>query len=251
MTHLLLHSLLATQLLSASPEETHFIEAITKDDVAAVREALQKDPGLAQRAKTARGNSAVVAAAFLMEDGEYFYAPSKNEVLHEVLRRAPPVDAFEACVVGDLPRARAFLDKDPDAMKTEKVGWTLLHAAAYSGNVELVRLLLKRGAAIDAVANTKYKNTPIQTAMLSSQGAVARVLVDAGADINHKQWEGFTVLHDAASRGDLDLVRFFVKRGADVNARTIRGETPAMSAQNHKHPEVAAELERLASRSSQ
>src|SRR5215471_16513740 len=99
MTHLLLHSLLATQLLSASPEETHFIEAITKDDVAAVREALQKDPGLAQRAKTARGNSAVVAAALLMEDGEYFYPPAKNEVLHEVLRRAPPVDAFEACVV--------------------------------------------------------------------------------------------------------------------------------------------------------
>ena len=154
-----------------------------------------------------------------------------------------------ACLVGDLSRAKAYLDEDPDAIRSEKLGWTLLHAAAYSGNVELVKLLIKRGAVIDAIANTKYKNTPLQTAMLPGQAPAARVLVDAGADVNHKQWEGFTVLHDAASRGDLDLVRFFIKRGADVNARTIRGETPMMSAQKHGHPEIAAELEKLAVRS--
>jgi ankyrin repeat protein len=248
MTHLLLHSLLATQLLSATPEETRFIEAITKDDVDTVRALLKKDPSLAQRAKTARGNSALLAAALVMTDGEYFYPPAKNQVLQEVIRRAPPVNAYEACLVGDFARAKAFLDKSPDAIRDEKLGWSLLHAAAYSGNVELVKLLISRGAVVDAIANTKYKNTPLQTAMLTGQGATARVLVEAGADVNHRQWEGFTVLHDAASRGDLDLVRFFLKRGADANARTIRGETPIMSAKNHGHPEIAAELEKLATR---
>ena len=251
MTHLLLHSLLATQLLSASPEETRFIEAITKDDVATVRALLEKDPSLARRAKSARGNSALVVAANVMTDGEYFYPPAKNEVLHEVIRRAPPTDAYEACLVGDLARAKGFLDKEPNAVREERLGWTLLHAAAYSGNVELVKLLISRGADIDAITNTKYKNTPLQTAMLTGQSAVARVLVEAGADVNHRQWEGFTVLHDAARQGDADLVRFFIKRGADVNARTIRGETPVMSAQSHGHPEIAAELEKLAARNGQ
>jgi ankyrin repeat protein len=252
MTHLLLHSLLTIRLLSATPEETRFLEAITKDDVAAVRAILKEDPSLARTAKSARGNSALVVAAYVMTDGEYFYPPAKNQVLQEVIRHAPPADVFEACLVGDLARARVFLDKDPNAVRdVERAGWTLLHAAAYSGNLEAVKLLISRGARIDAVANTKYKNTPIQTAMLTGQGAVARALVEAGADVNHKQWEGFTVLHDAARQGDLDLVRFFIKHGADVNARTIRGETPVISAQSHGHPEVAAELEKLAMKRAQ
>ncbi len=252
MTHLLLHSLVTIQLLAATPEETRFLEAITKDDVAAVRALLKEDPSLARRAKSGNGNSALVVAAFVMTDGEYFYAPAKNEVLQEVIRRAPPSDLFEACLVGDLARARVFLDKDPNAVREgEKANWTLLHAAAYSGNLELVKLLIGRGATVDAVAKTKYKNTPLQTAMLMGQSAVARALIEAGADVNHKQWEGFTVLHDAARQGDLDLVRFLIKRGADVKARTIRGETPVLSAQSHGHPEIAAELEKLAMKRAQ
>jgi len=246
MTHLLLHSLVTIQLLSATPEETRFLEAITKDDVAAVRALLKEDPSLARRAKSARGSSALMVAAYVMTDSEYFYPPAKNEILQEVIRVAPPTDVFEACLVGDLPRAAAFLDKEPNAIRGDKLGWSLLHAAAYSGNIDLVKLLISRGAVLDAIATTKYKNTPLQTAMLTGQGAVARVLVEAGADVNHKQWEGFTVLHDAARQGNLDLVRFLIKRGADVNARTIRGETPVLSAQSHGHPEIAAELEKLA-----
>lgn len=251
MTHLLLQSLLAIQLLAATPEETRFVEAITKDDVAAVRALLKQDPSLARRAKSSRGSSALIVATYVMTDGEYFYPPAKNEVLQEVIRVAPPTDAFEACLVGDLERAKAFLDKEPDAIRKDNLGWTLLHAAAYSGNVELVKLLLSRGAMVDAIATTKYKNTPLQTAMLTGQGAVARVLVEAGADVNHKQWEGFTVLMDAARQGDRDLVRFFIKHGADVNVRTIRGETPVLSAQSHGHPEIAAELEKLAMKRAQ
>jgi len=88
-----------------------------------------------------------------------------------------------------------------------------------------VKLLLSRGAPIDAEAHTKYRNTPLQAAMLTKQAALARVLVEAGADVNHPQWEGGRMLHVAAEQGKVELVRFFFSQGANVNVRTIRGET--------------------------
>ncbi len=142
------------------------------------------------------------------------------------MRLAPPADAYEACLVGDLKRARSFLEKNPGAIRETDTPWTLLHAAAYSGNVELVKFLLSRGAPIDAEAHTKYRNTPLQTAMLSKQAAVARVLVEAGADVNHPQWEGGRALHDAVWQGNVELVRFFLSHGAKADVRDRRGETP-------------------------
>src|SRR5258707_1568598 len=116
MTHLLLHSLVTIQLLSATPEETRFLEAITKDDVAAVRALLKEDPTLARRAKSARGSSALMVAAYVMTDSEYFYPPATNQILQEVVCVPPPTDAFDACFVPHFPRAPAFLDTEPNAI---------------------------------------------------------------------------------------------------------------------------------------
>ncbi len=289
MTLLLSHSFLMLQLLSAAEDlQTKFFDAITTEDLPAVRAFLKQKPELA-RAKNSRGTSALVMAAY-MKDTEgptedmtgapaFFQAPATNQVLKEIMRLAPPADAYEACLVGDLKRARSFLEKNPGAIRETDTPWTLLHAAAYSGNVELVKFLLSRGAPIDAEAHTKYRNTPLQTAMLSKQAAVARVLVEAGADVNHPQWEGGRALHDAVWQGNVELVRFFLSHGAkadvrdrrgetplheaartgnvemvqsllshgaDVNARTVRGETPVIWARKYGHPELAAMLEKLA-----
>lgn len=132
MTQLLWQSLLTFQLLSAGDAQTRFFEAISKDDLPAVRALLKEDPTLA-RAKTPRGSSALIAAAYIMTSAEYFAPPAKNEILQEVMRIAPPANAYEACLVGDLARAKSFLDKDPTLIKSDTNGWTLLHAAPTPG----------------------------------------------------------------------------------------------------------------------
>lgn len=50
-------------------------------------------------------------------------------------------------------------------------------------------------------------------------------LVKHGADVNAKDIEGRTVLHNAVERWDLDLVQLLVNLGADVNATDYRGRT--------------------------
>jgi hypothetical protein len=289
MTLSLSHSFLTLQLLSAAEDlQTKLFEAIEKEDLPAVRAFLKQKPELA-REKNSRGISPLVMAAYIKDtEGPteemtgapaFFQPPATNQVLREIMRLAPPANVYEACLVGDLKRARSFLEKNPGAIRESGKPWTLLHAAAYSGNVELVKLLLSRGAPIDEEARTNYRNTPLQTAMLTKQAAAARVLVEAGADVNHPQWEGGRVLHDAVWQGNVELVRFFLSHGANanvqvrrgetplheaarqgsvelvrlllshganVNVRTTWGETPAISARKYGHLELAAMLEKLA-----
>src|SRR5712692_9527756 len=120
MTHLLLHSLVTIQLLSATPEETRFLEAITKDDVTAVRSLLKEDPSLARRAKSARGSSALMVAAYVMTDSEYFYPPAKNEILREVMRVAPPTSSKRAWW-GTCPEPQPFWTRNP--MQSAETSW--------------------------------------------------------------------------------------------------------------------------------
>ncbi|MEO8682092.1 MAG: ankyrin repeat domain-containing protein [Vicinamibacterales bacterium] len=46
-----------------------------------------------------------------------------------------------------------------------------------------------------------------------------------GADVNARDHNGYTPLHHAASRGDNDLIRYLVSKGADVKAVSRSGQT--------------------------
>jgi hypothetical protein len=54
---------------------------------------------------------------------------------------------------------------------------------------------------------------------------IARLLT-AGLPINARNPEGWTLLHVAAWKGDLKMVRYLIDQGADPSARNSKGETP-------------------------
>jgi hypothetical protein len=54
-----------------------------------------------------------------------------------------------------------------------------------------------------------------------------KVLLDAGADPNYQpDDDGNTVLHQAAQRNDLDMIRLLAKSGADLQLYNWTGQTP-------------------------
>jgi ankyrin repeat protein len=55
-----------------------------------------------------------------------------------------------------------------------------------------------------------------------------RYLVEElGADVNVRDQDGYTPLHNAASRGDNEMILYLVAKGADVTAESRKGETTA------------------------
>ncbi len=102
-------------------------------------------------------------------------------------------------------------------------GFTPLLFAARQGDIESGRILLAAGAKVDDLAPTGA--SALVVAAHSGQGAFAAMLLDKGADAN-AAGAGYTALHVAVLRGDLELVKALVARGANPNAAIAKG-TPS------------------------
>ena len=80
--------------------------------------------------------------------------------------------------------------------------------------------------------------------------AVKFLVEELGADVNARDHNGYTPLHHAASRGDTDLIRYLVSKGADVKAVSRSGQTTVDMANGpvqrvQPFPETIALLESL------
>ena len=83
--------------------------------------------------------------------------------------------------------------------------------------------------------------------------SVRYLVEELGADVNARDYNGFSPLHNAAARGDRELIEYLVGRGADVTVLTRKGETTADMANGPVQrvtvfPEIVALLERLGSK---
>jgi ankyrin repeat protein len=99
-------------------------------------------------------------------------------------------------------------------------GATPLLFAARVGDVESAALLLKAGA--DANDAQPDGVSALVLAAHSGNGTVASLLLEHGADPNGFV-SGYSALHAAILRSDLNLVKALLARGADPNRRIARG----------------------------
>jgi ankyrin len=99
-------------------------------------------------------------------------------------------------------------------------GSTPLLFAARSGDVESARLLLAAGADVnDALPEGQ---SALVLAAHSGHTGLARLLVEKGANPDSAD-AGYTALHAAVLRSDLELVKVLLSRGANPNLRTTKG----------------------------
>jgi truncated hemoglobin YjbI len=146
---------------------------------------------------------------------------------------------------GLLDYVHKKLTQDPALTQERYAGRTLLHVAAGEGSLTTVELLLRLGAAPNALDGGKH--TPLYSVgnecRVSDGGKVVHALVRAGAKVDaHEGVKHCTALHMAARRGNVDVATALLDCGADIEARDTLGVTPLQRAVNCRKPEVAALL---------
>ena len=94
--------------------------------------------------------------------------------------------AIDFARAGDTPALSQYLSAGIPANLTNHKGDTLLMLAAYHGNVETVRVLIEKGADVDAINDRGQ--SPIAGAVFKGYDEVVRLLVNEGkADIRAGQ----------------------------------------------------------------
>jgi len=81
--------------------------------------------------------------------------------------------------------------------------------------------------------------TPLMSASLKGQLEVVRRLIDKGADVDAVKKDGATALMWASQGGNLEIVRLLIEKGANVNAVKKEGATALMRAIEYNHLEIA------------
>ncbi|MFM8188009.1 MAG: suppressor of fused domain protein [Pirellula sp.] len=137
----------------------------------------------------------------------------------------------------DLHRAVRVLRENPELKaKIESQHTGLLSSAAVNHDLEMMRFLIDNGAPLHARLCDPFAET-------AGAGFVegVQLMLDRGAMLD-EEINGETIciaMRYAASKGQLDVVRFLVSRGAVIN---WHGRTPLTAALENNHHDVAEYL---------
>lgn len=138
---------------------------------------------------------------------------------------------------GDARGVQAWLNKGLDANSVDPKGFSLLMLAAREDHREVATLLLDRKARVNQ--RTAFGDTALMLASFKGHLDMVRLLVARGAEIQHPGW---APLHYAAFEGKANVIRFLLENGADKNALAPNGYSPLMLAVLNKHLAAAHAL---------
>ena len=142
-----------------------------------------------------------------------------------------------AWIAGDVEFAANLIQQGVDIERVatgdrRQAGQTALHTAAAFGSAQLVSLLLRHGANVNAA--TPQGITPLNLAISGRRRAAVRLLTRSpGVDLDAAEDDGRTALHFAAAAGSHSIVRLLLEHGADPNTRSVFGESPLHHAADH------------------
>ncbi|QLI67824.1 Ankyrin-1 [Metarhizium brunneum] len=109
----------------------------------------------------------------------------------------------------------------------DRDGRTPLLWAAKNGHEAVAKLLLEKGANIEA-KNSFGDQRPLLVAAITGNKAVVKLLLEKGADIEAKDDKGQTPLSGAVMYGHEAVVRLLLEKGANIETRDVYSWTPLL-----------------------
>jgi uncharacterized protein len=175
-----------------------------------------------------------------------YAAYTERSEIVSILRGAiNSLDFFEACIVGDTPTVQRYLARGQEIDLRSADGFTPLGLAVFFRQPATARILIEAGADINAKANNSFQVAPIHAAVARTDLATLQLLLLKGANPNLTQQRMMRPLHEASAAGNLPIIAMLIMFGADVNARNEEDLSPADFANNNGHLALSKRLDLL------
>lgn len=143
-------------------------------------------------------------------------------------------------LLGDANKLAQVIGSDTPKLKQFYMGRTSLHAAAQKTSGKVLQLLLTSCKDSIPIEDVDGK-TCLFYAVTSGHASNVKMMIEAGADINHQDHFGRTPLYWAVKEGNDEMVELLLSLGADPTVTTNLNESPLDHAIYHKN-ETAAVL---------
>lgn len=102
------------------------------------------------------------------------------------------LDLFASAATGHLEGLRRALQQPGAVNAFAYDGWTPLHLAAFFGQLDAARVLLDAGADVEAVSHNGMQNTPLHAATAGKHEPIALLLLQRGANPHVLDAGGFS-----------------------------------------------------------
>lgn len=146
-----------------------------------------------------------------------------------------------ACFQGRCEVVSLLLDRKANVEHRAKTGLTPLMEAASGGYVEVGRILLDKGADVNAPPVPSSRDTALTIAADKGHFRFVELLIKRGGpnlNLDARNKKGSSPLWLAANGGHLDVVQLLVSSGADIDAQDNRKVSCLMSAFRKGHLKV-------------
>lgn len=117
-------------------------------------------------------------------------------------------DIYTAAFIGDRAGVGTFLRDDPELAR--KPGIHGIPILSFVTDGEIARLLIERGADVDALSRAPFQSAPLHTAARRGYADVVAVLLESGADATVRNYTGHTPAELATSP---DVRSVFARHG--------------------------------------
>lgn len=164
----------------------------------------------------------------------------KTQIVLTILKYITSITIHEACAAGLTEQVQLMLDQKPEVInELSSHGFYPLGIAAHFGKEDIVRILLRNHANPNAYSQNGFQSYPIHAALLNQHDNIAKMLIEAGAEVNVVQNSRISPLHIAAQQGNIDLIIILLENGAHIQIQNDQGKTASDLAAEKGFHEIA------------
>ncbi|MFC2132793.1 ankyrin repeat domain-containing protein [Bacteroidota bacterium] len=138
---------------------------------------------------------------------------------------------FSSISKGDIDEIKTILENKPGEINTKQGFLSPLFYAVRLGKNNVAKFLISKGAEMNEFASdinefSPLEFTPITDAIRTNNIEIIKFMVENGADLQVKSSLGETYLHFAAHLNRTELIEYLINKGIDVNVKKNGNLTP-------------------------